>query len=102
MLFPQGSVFDILSELLDFRLAVMRRHTSILDQRFPLARLDLLRLLLSLIHRFLIMDDFPLNVALEELICLTRLIQMLTCGQVDGGERRSLVAHTILHILVDV
>ena len=48
------------------------------------------------------MDDFPFNVTLKELKCLTRVIQMLTCGQVDCGERRPLVAHPILHVLVDV
>ena len=102
MFFPQGSVFDIFGELFDFRLAVVRGHASILDQRFPLTGLDFLRLLLSLIHRLLIMDDFPFNVALEELKCLTCVIQVLTCGQVDCGERRSLVAHSLLQVMVDV
>ena len=48
------------------------------------------------------MDDFPFNVALEELKCLTCVIQVLTCGQVDGGERRPFVAHSLLQVMVDV
>ena len=65
---------------------VKRTHALVVYETFPVSSMYSLRTLLTLHQSFLVMDDFTLQVALEELERLPSVIQVLraiVC--VNGG-----------------